>query len=63
MTIIGAAETVITHQSGELYRRYGRWREEGQSYKNARRNVARDIAARRSAGRCGSMAGGYGMSG
>jgi transposase len=43
--ILGAAETVIMHQSGELYRRYEHWRAEGQSYKNARRNVARDIAA------------------
>ena len=42
--IIGAAETVILHQCGGLYRRYERWREEGQSFKNARRNVARDIA-------------------
>lgn len=42
--IIGAAETVIMHQSGELHRRYEHWRGEGQSYKNARRNVARDIA-------------------
>ena len=42
--IIGAAETVILHKCGELYRRYERWREEGQSFKNARRNVARDIA-------------------
>jgi len=42
--ILGAAETVITHKSGELHRRYQRWCEEGQSFKNARRNVARDIA-------------------
>ena len=43
--IVGAAETVIMHKSGELYRRYEYWRAEGQTYKNARRNVARDIAA------------------
>jgi transposase len=43
--IVGAAETVIMHKSGELYRRYEWWRAEGQTYKNARRNVARDIAA------------------
>jgi len=43
--ILGAAETVIMHKSGELYRRYEYWRAEGQAYKNARRNVARDIAA------------------
>jgi transposase len=43
--IVGAAETVILHKSGELYRRYEHWRAEGQTYKNARRNVARDIAA------------------
>jgi transposase len=42
--ILGAAETVIMHKSGELYRRYEHWRAEGQSYKNARRNVARDMA-------------------
>jgi transposase len=42
--IIGAAESVIMHKCGELYRRYERWREGGQSFKNARRNVARDIA-------------------
>jgi hypothetical protein len=42
--ILAAAETVIMHRSGELYARYERWRAEGQSYKNARRNVARDIA-------------------
>jgi transposase len=43
--ILGAAETVIMHQSGELYRRYEQWLAAGQSHKNARRNVARDIAA------------------
>ena len=43
-TIIGAAETVIMHKMGELYRRYERWREAGLSHKNARRNVARDVA-------------------
>jgi transposase len=42
--IIGAAETVIMHKSGELYRRYERWREDGLSFQNARRNVARDVA-------------------
>ena len=42
--IIGAAETVIMHKSGELYRRYEQWCAQGQSHKNARRNVARDIA-------------------
>src|SRR6185436_3370074 len=42
--IIGAAETVIMHKSGELYGRYEHWCAEGSSYKNARRNVARDIA-------------------
>jgi transposase len=42
--IMGAAEAVIVHKCGELYRRYERWREAGQSFKNARRNVARDIA-------------------
>lgn len=42
--LLGAAETVILHKSGELYRRYEQWREGGQSFKNARRNVARDIA-------------------
>lgn len=43
--IVGAAETVIMHKKGELYRRYEWWCRQGQSYKNARRNVARDIAA------------------
>ena len=43
--IVGAAETVIMHKRGELYRRYEYWRAEGQTYKNARRNVARDMAA------------------
>jgi len=43
--ILGAAETVLQHKRGELYRRYEYWRGAGQSYKNARRNVARDIAA------------------
>ncbi len=43
--IIGAAETVLLHKSGELYRRYEGWRAAGQTYKNARRNVARDLAA------------------
>jgi transposase len=43
--IIGAAQTVILRKEGELYRRYERWVAEGQSFKNARRNVARDIAA------------------
>jgi transposase len=42
--ILGAAETVILHKSGELYHRYERWLAGGQSHKNARRNVARDIA-------------------
>jgi transposase len=43
--VVGAAETVIMRQCGELYRRYEWWRQQGQAYKNARRNVARDIAA------------------
>ena len=43
-TLLGAAETVIMKQRGELYRRYERWLEAGQTYKNARRNLARDIA-------------------
>ena len=43
--VVGAAETVIMRKSGELYRRYEWWCKQGQSYKNARRNVARDIAA------------------
>jgi transposase len=42
--IIGAAETVIMHQRGELYRRYEQWCADGLTRKNARRNVARDIA-------------------
>jgi transposase len=42
--IIGAAKTVIERERGELYRRYESWRAAGQSFKNARRNVARDIA-------------------
>jgi len=42
--IIGAAETVIMHKKGVLYRRYEQWCQAGLSYKNARRNVARDIA-------------------
>jgi len=43
-TILGAAQTVILHRMGEPYRRYARWSEEGLSHKNARRNVARDLA-------------------
>jgi transposase len=42
--IIGAAETVIMHKKGALYGRYERWLAQGQTHKNARRNVARDIA-------------------
>lgn len=42
--ILGAAETVLMHQEGVLYARYEAWCGEGLSYKNARRNVARDIA-------------------
>ena len=43
-TILGAAETVIMQKAGEFYRRYERWMESGMRFKNARRNVARDIA-------------------
>jgi transposase len=42
--IIGAAQTVIMRQSGVLYERYSRWLESGLSLKNARRNLAREIA-------------------
>jgi len=42
--IIGAAETVLLRQKGVLYERYQAWRAAGLSHKNARRNVARDIA-------------------
>jgi transposase len=42
--ILGAAETVLLRKAGELYRRYERWRETGLSFRNARRNVARDLA-------------------
>jgi transposase len=44
-TLLGAAETVLMQKRGEYYRRYERWRESGLSFKNARRNVARDIAS------------------
>lgn len=43
-TILGAAESVIMQKRGEFYRRYERWIAGGLSFKNARRNVARDIA-------------------
>ena len=43
--LVGAAETVLRRQEGALYRRYERWVAEGQTFKNARRNVARDIAS------------------
>jgi len=43
-TIVGAAETVLMQKKGEFYIRYERWRDSGFSFKNARRNVARDIA-------------------
>jgi len=42
--ILGAAETVLLHKEGVLYERYQAWCAAGLSYKNARRNVARDIA-------------------
>lgn len=44
-TILGAAETVIMQKAGEFYRRYERWVESGMGFRNARRNVARDIAS------------------
>ena len=43
-TIVGAAETVLMKKSGAYYLRYERWMESGMGFKNARRNVARDIA-------------------
>ena len=43
-TILGAAETGIMNKAGEFYRRYERWMESGMGFKNARRNVARDVA-------------------
>jgi transposase len=43
-TILGAAETVIMRKEGEFYGRYERWCSQGLSPRNARRNVARDIA-------------------
>lgn len=43
-TILGAAETVIMRKEGEFYRRYERWCGQGMSRRNARRNVARDVA-------------------
>jgi transposase len=43
-TILGAAETVILQKAGAFYRRYERWMEAGMRFRNARRNVARDIA-------------------
>ena len=43
-TIVGAAETVIRTRAGAFYRRYESWEQAGLSFKNARRNVARDIA-------------------
>jgi transposase len=42
-TMLGAAESVIMQKAGEYYRRYERWMESGLSFRNARRNVARDI--------------------
>jgi transposase len=43
-TILGAAETVIMRKAGAFYRRYEGWMDTGLSFRNARRNVARDIA-------------------
>ena len=43
-TILGAAETVLMKKQGGYYRRYESWVSQGMSFKNARRNVARDIA-------------------
>lgn len=43
--ILGAAATVIQMRNGVFYARYQRWREAGLGLKNARRNVARDLAA------------------
>jgi transposase len=42
--ILGAAQTVLLRQEGVLYARYQAWREAGLDHRNARRNVARDIA-------------------
>ena len=42
--ILGAAETVIMKKAGEFYRRYERWCANGLTFRNARRNVARDLA-------------------
>ena len=37
-------KVVLLRQEGVLYERYQAWQRGGLSYKNARRNVARDIA-------------------
>jgi len=43
--VIGAAETAIKQKENIFARRYGQWIQNGLSPKNARRNVARDMAA------------------
>jgi transposase len=43
--ILGAAESVIQKKLGVFYEQYEQWRAAGLSYKNARRNVARSLAA------------------
>ena len=43
--VIGAAETAIKQKENVFARRYARWVQQGISPKNARRNVARDLAA------------------
>ena len=45
-TILGAAESVITQQGENgFYRQYVKWRGNGLSFKNARRNLARSLSA------------------
>ena len=43
--ILGAAGTVILMKQQPFYERYGRWRDEGLTPRNARRNVARALAS------------------
>jgi len=43
--ILGAAQKAIDHQDNPFFDQYRRWEDQGLSFRNARRNVARSLAA------------------
>jgi transposase len=43
--ILGAAQTAIDHRDNPFFDQYQRWEDQGLSFRNARRNVARSLAA------------------